>query len=103
MARQKNDGKGRIGGRQKGTPNKTTATMREHIAATWKNYTESGQFQSDLEALDPATRAVIMEKYAQYISPKMKSVDVDVTQRTVLTIEDRLKELCGETDEDKVS
>ena len=31
MARQKNDGKGRIGGRAKGTPNKVTASLREFI------------------------------------------------------------------------
>lgn len=101
MARQKNDGKGRIGGRQKGTPNKTTATIRKYIETAWERYENSGQFQADLDALDPATRAVVMEKYAQYISPKMKSVDVDVTQRATITIEDRLKELCGETDEDE--
>lgn len=100
MARQKNDGKGRIGGRQKGTPNKTTATIREYIAAAWERYESSGQFKDDLDALDPATRAVVMEKYAQYISPKMKSVDVDLTQRATITIEDRLRELCREEDED---
>lgn len=100
MPRQKNDGRGRLGGRQKGTPNKSTATIREAIAAQWQRYRESGQFQEDLEALDPATRIVVMERYAQYVSPKMKSVDVDLTQRTTITIEDRLRELCGESDTD---
>ena len=32
MARQKNDGKGRMGGRQKGTPNKVTGTVKEWLA-----------------------------------------------------------------------
>ena len=32
MTRQKNDGRGRLGGRQKGTPNKVTATLREWVA-----------------------------------------------------------------------
>lgn len=101
MPRQKNDGRGRLGGRQKGTPNKSTSTIREAIAAQWQRYQDSGQFQEDLEALDPATRANVMEKFAQYISPKMKSVDVDMTQRTTITIEDRLRELCGETDSEE--
>ncbi|MDE6235281.1 MAG: hypothetical protein K2M56_05990 [Muribaculaceae bacterium] len=101
MARQKNDGRGRLGGRQKGTPNKSTSSMREIIAEHWREYQESGQFAADLKELDPATRAVLMERYAQYIAPKMKSVDMEVTQKTQITIEARLRELCGESDEDE--
>lgn len=100
MARQKNDGRGRLGGRQKGTPNKSTSSLREILAEHWRKYQESGQFADDLEALDPATRATIMERYAQYIAPKMKSVDMDVNHTVNLTIEDRLRELCGEDKED---
>lgn len=100
MARQKNDGRGRLGGRQKGTPNKTTTSLREALAEHWRKYQESGQFAEDLEALDPATRAAIMERYAQYIAPKMKSVDMDVKHEVSQTIEDRLRQLCGETDDD---
>lgn len=101
MGRNKNDGRGRLGGRQKGTPNKTTSTLREAIAEQWKRYQESGQFKKDLDALDPQSRAVIMEKYAQYISPKMKAVDVEMNMNaTVLTIEDKLRRLCGEDDEE---
>ncbi len=90
----------KTGGRQKGTPNKSTSTIREAIAAQWQRYQESGQFQEDIDALDPATRASVMEKFAQYVSPKMKSMDVDVSHRASLTIEDRLRQLCGETDGD---
>ena len=32
MARQKNDGRGRIGGRSKGTPNKVTSTIKDWIS-----------------------------------------------------------------------
>lgn len=99
MARQKNDGRGRLGGRQKGTPNKSTSTLREIISEQWRRYADGGQFQKDIDALDPATRAVVMEKYASYIAPKMKSMDVDVTHNVSKTIEDRLRDLCGETDD----
>lgn len=71
--------------------------MREIIAEHWRKYQESGQFAEDLSLLDPATRAVIMERYAQYIAPKMKSVETDVSHNVRLTIEDRLRDLCGET------
>ncbi|MBD5421434.1 MAG: hypothetical protein HDR49_00170 [Bacteroides sp.] len=95
MARQKNDGRGRLGGRQKGTPNKSTSTIREAIAAQWQHYQQSGQFQKDIDSLDPSSRAIIMEKYAQYITPRMKSVDLDIIQPVTLTIEDRLRQLCN--------
>ena len=36
-----------------------------------------------------------MEKYAQYITPRMKSVDLDIIQPVTLTIEDRLRQLCN--------
>lgn len=100
MARQVNDGKGRMGGRQKGTPNKTTSRLRELLAEQWKKYHESGQFEADLKALDPHSRALLMEKYAAYLAPKMKSVDLDVTGSVDMkTIEDRLAELAEEEDE----
>lgn len=94
--KRKNDGKGRMGGRQKGTPNKTTKSIKETIAKAWQTYHESGQFEADLECLEPQARIVVMERYAQYIAPKMKSVDVDMNQSVSLTIEDRLRELCGD-------
>lgn len=96
MARQKNDGRGRLDGRQKGTPNKSTSSLREIISEQWRNYQESGQFKKDLDSLDPQTRAVVMERYAQYIAPKMKSVDMDATITTRITIEDKLRQLAGE-------
>ena len=37
-----------------------------------------------------------MERYAQYIAPKMKSVDMDATITTSITIEDKLRQLAGE-------
>lgn len=100
MARQKNDGRGRLGGRQKGTPNKSTSSLREIISEHWQHYQDSGQFKKDLDALDPQTRAVVMERYAQYIAPKMKSVDMEVTAKVTHTIEDKLLELSEEPDED---
>ena len=86
----------KTGGRQKGTPNKTTSFMREVITEKWWQYQESGQFDKDLEELPPQVRAVLMERYAQYIAPKMKSVDMDVTAKFVHTIEDKLLQLSGD-------
>ena len=98
MARQQNDGRGRLGGRQKGTPNKTTSTLREIISQHWQEYQES-KFKEDLDALDPATRITVMERYAQYIAPKMKSVDMEISaNNNSFSIEDHLRKLCEDTD-----
>lgn len=99
MPRQKNDGRGRLGGRKKGVPNKATAPFKELIAEHWRQYEESGQFATDLQELDPSTRATLMEKYAQYIAPRMKSVDLDISHDITLTIEDQLRKLCGDPSE----
>ena len=86
-----------MGGRQKGTPNKATTQLREILSEQWKEYYESGKFKDDLDKLKPLARALLMEKYAAYLAPKMKSVDLDVTGNVqVKTIEDRLKELTEE-------
>ena len=100
MARPKNDGRGRLGGRAKGTPNRVTATLRQVLANTWQQYYDSGQFQADIQALDPATRASVMEKYAQYFAPRMKSIDISGTLDATAhaTIEDRLRKLCNPDD-----
>lgn len=90
----------KTGGRQKGTPNKSTSEIREAIATQWQQYRQSGQFEDDLQALDPATRVCVMEKLAQYIAPKMKSMDLDVSHSVSLTIEDRLRQLCEDSDPD---
>lgn len=89
-----------MGGRQKGTPNKSTAAVREAIAAQWTRYQETGQFEKDINALDPQARAIIMEKYASYIAPKLKSVDNDITHNIRMTIEDRLNDLVNRQEED---
>lgn len=56
-------------------------------------------FDVDMMVLEANERANAELRLLEFHTPKMKSVDVDVTQRTTLTIEDRLKQLCGEEDD----
>jgi hypothetical protein len=79
MARQKNDGRGRLGGRAKGTPNKTTASLRQWITNLVKK--NKKQIESDLSLLDPKDYLLIMEKFMQYAMPKKQAVaaSVDLT------------------------
>lgn len=54
-----------------------------------------------MKSLAPHVRAILMEKYASYVAPKMKSIDLDVSGNVnVQTIEDRLAELAREEDEE---
>lgn len=58
-------------------------------------------FEADLIALSPNERVNAELRLLEFHTPKMKAVDLDMTvQATGSTIEDRLRELCGETDQD---
>ena len=74
--RQKDDGKGRMGGRGKGTPNKTTEKQR-----IWVQKLIDGnkkQLEADLKALKPKERWDIVEKLMQYTLPKMQNVNAKI-------------------------
>lgn len=72
MARQKNDGKGRLGGREKGVPNKVTGTLRDFVVNLIDQNRE--QIEKDLAALTPKERLQIIEKFMQYVLPKQKDI-----------------------------
>lgn len=76
MARQKNDGKGRLGGRAKGTPNKTTASLKEWIEGLIQDNRQ--QFVADLKQLTPIERLKVLERLMQYVIAK-PSISIDQT------------------------
>ncbi len=103
MARPKNDGRGRLGGRAPGTPNKDKP-LKETLRAHSQDYftrilPEEGktQFQLDLMELDPATRMEMEAKFLRFHLPQMSSVTADLTHNTTdTTLEDRLAKLASE-------
>lgn len=59
-------------------------------------------FDVDMMSLDSVCRVTAELRLLEFHTPKMKAVEVDMdVHGTVHTIEDRLKELCGETDSDE--
>ncbi len=59
-------------------------------------------FEADMIALSPNERVNAELRLLEFHTPKMKAVEVDMDMRaTTVTIEDRLRELCGEDDEDE--
>ena len=74
MARQKNDGRGRLGGREKGTPNKVTGTLKNWITDLINS--NRLQMEKDLKNLAPKDRLIFFEKLMQYVIPKQASQQV---------------------------
>lgn len=60
MARQANDGRGRLGGRSKGTQNKPKKNLVEWAGALIDK--KRRQFEKDLDTLTPSERAAILGK-----------------------------------------
>lgn len=77
MVRKKNDGKGRMGGRAKGTPNKVTASVKD-----WLNELLEGDRPRFVEQLHNLQGEEYVKHYISlmpYIAPKMQSVDLKAT------------------------
>lgn len=68
MGRTRNDGKGRLGGRAKGTPNKTTSDLREWINDLINANRE--RIEADITSLAPLDRLRVLEKFVGYVLPK---------------------------------
>ncbi len=89
------DNKGKkTGGRQKGTPNKTTSTLRTAISKIVNDYYNSETLLEDINQLKPKERVDIMEKLAAYVVPKLQSVDVNAEVKSKTNIVSaRLREM----------
>lgn len=75
MARQKNDGKGRMGGRKPGTQNKATILNGEMVQALLDKNAERAQAM--LDAIDdPNDFWRVYLKLMEFRLPKMSSVDI---------------------------
>lgn len=58
MGRTKNDGRGRIGGRAKGTKNKPLEPLNEWAAGVINR--NRARFEADLDAMEPAERGRVL-------------------------------------------
>ena len=83
MARAKNDGKGRLGGRVKGTPNKVTSEVKNALAPIVMAYVNGeglgetkAKLEEDLQTMQPAERAKVMKDLIPYVIPKLSAVEI---------------------------
>ena len=108
MPRSAGDGRGRIGGRAPGTPNKDKplkAFLREHSLEYFTPSIEEkiggkktgrlvSQYDLDIKNLDAASRVDAEIKLLKFHTPQMQSTSVDVTNASVnITLADRLTRL----------
>lgn len=96
MARAK--GTPKTGGRQKGTPNRTTKVMRQWLS----NFVRKNKrtMQNDLDALEPKDRLIMLEKFMGYVIPKQQAVKAEISALTDDEIKDVVDNLLSEIDDD---
>lgn len=75
VGRKKNDGRGRLGGRVEGTPNKVTTDLKTWIA----EFLDGGRdkFVESMEGLTPQEYVKVYTSLLNYALPKQQSVNVD--------------------------
>ena len=66
----------KTGGREAGTPNKITGTLKEFVANLVDDNRE--QIVKDLKALKPKERLAVLERLMQYVLPKQQAVSADM-------------------------
>lgn len=94
MARQKGDGKGRLGGRKKGTPNVITKEKRELISAFIDDHWDEF-IQSYKDVSDPEKKCRIFLDLLPYATPKLASMEFK-DKTPPKTFNDELDEISGE-------
>lgn len=116
MSRKKDDGRGRLGGRAKGTPNRVTTDLKTWIADILNNGRE--RFEESLAQLEPQEYIRVFNGLLNYALPKMASTtpddvlrkEKDMLQELLLAMPDemvcrvaeRLYHLKDKDDEDKI-
>lgn len=91
-----------------GTPRKIDFTDKDGVILSSRiladadgNPLQMSDFDVDMMVLDANERVSAELRLLEFHTPKMKAVEVDMDVHSSVTIEDRLRELCGETDEDE--
>ena len=66
----------KTGGRQKGSPNKTTAEIRQFYQKLLSINMEL--LQSDLDSLEPLQRVKILIELSKFVIPVLKATDLNI-------------------------
>lgn len=91
----------KTGGRQKGTPNKVTSTMKDWLAKLIDSNRK--QIERDLKALEPKERLQVLERFMGYVIPKQQAVSakIDYNQLSDEQLDVVISELTAEIPDDE--
>ncbi len=73
----------KTGGRQKGTPNKATAELREQLKLMWQKTSQLVADNNDIAQLKPSERVDFLLKLTAYIIPKPVATPQDEQGNTI--------------------
>ena len=76
--------KEKTGGREKGTPNKSTASIREAISEIVSE--NLPQLKMDIKSLAPKDRIKAITDLASYVLPKLKATDITISDEAIPSI-----------------
>jgi len=90
-----------MGGRQKGTPNKVTSTVKEWLAQLIDK--NRRQMERDIKDLEPKDRLQVLERLMQYVVPKQQAVqaEVDFNKMTDEQLDTLVSELTKDISDDE--
>lgn len=94
MARQKNDGLGRLGGRAKGTPNKITTELRDKFRQFAQENFE--MFETEWKGLEGKDKCKVFIDICKFVVPSLTSVELNDTTEQRSEVEDLIKNLRDE-------
>ena len=97
MSRQK--GSMKTGGRKKGTPNKTTSTLKEWLTSLINGNRE--RMMEDLTALEPKDRLLVLEKLMRYILPIQQQQQINFNKLSDSELTELAEQLLNNTDDEE--
>ena len=72
-------------GRKAGTPNKATKDIRDAFTLLIEN--NLSKLQEDLNGLEPKQRVKLLLDMAQFVVPKLRSIDLQTDEEEIVTID----------------
>lgn len=72
----------KTGGREQGTPNKTTSDLRDRISNFLNENWE--QVEKDFKVLEPEKRVILFEKLMQFVVPRLQNITIPVEPKNRL-------------------
>ena len=72
-------------GRKAGTPNKATKDIRDAFTLLIEN--NLSKLQEDINGLEPKQRVKLLLDMAQFVVPKLRSVDLKTDEEEIVTID----------------